>query len=261
MREDRSAGAARGSEPGANSAALAPFGVALLACFGGDETCTLLLRRDDGLTVPLPVRHFFRPPAEFSATEQLALASCHGRVLDVGAGTGGHALVLQGRGMEVEAVDISREAAEIMLRRGVRGVSCADVYSVHGHRFDTVLLLGHSVGMAGNLTGLERLLSHLRSLLLPGGQVLLDSLDVTCDASQHEYHEANRRAGRYVGEIPIQFEYAGQVGPFITWLHVDSRTLARLAEVAGLDCTVLLDAGQGEYLAKITERHQRDAQQ
>jgi hypothetical protein len=83
--------------------ALAPFGRALRAFFQGDAAATLLIRRDDGLVAQLPVRHFFRPPGEFTDIERRALDSCRGRVLDTGAGTGIHSLVLQERGLAVEA--------------------------------------------------------------------------------------------------------------------------------------------------------------
>jgi hypothetical protein len=103
--------------------------------------------------------------------------------------------------------------------------------------------------MAGDLAGLDRLLAHLCGLLDEGGELLLDSLDVTADPAHHAYHEANRQAGRYVGEVRMQLEFAGVAGPSSSWLHVDARTLAEHAAPAGLSCQVLLDAGHGEYLA------------
>ena len=44
----------------------------------------------------------------------------HGKVLDVGAGVGSHALVLQQRGLDVTAMDISASAVTIMKQRGLK---------------------------------------------------------------------------------------------------------------------------------------------
>ena len=62
---------------------------------------------------------------------------------------------------------------------------------------------------------------------------MFDSLDVrrTDDAQHLAYQEANRKAGRYFGEIRIQFEYKGKPGPLFGWLHVDPQTLADRAGV------------------------------
>jgi 2-polyprenyl-3-methyl-5-hydroxy-6-metoxy-1,4-benzoquinol methylase len=87
--------------------ALRPFGLALVDYLNGDTSATLTIRRDDGFEAPLPVSHFFRTPNEFEPLEVAALERCSGRVLDIGAGTGLHALHLQSRGLPVTAIDIS----------------------------------------------------------------------------------------------------------------------------------------------------------
>ena len=57
--------------------------------------------------------------------------------------------------------------------------------------------------MVQTLCGLDRFLRHARQLIKPNGQLILDSLDVrrTMDPKHLAYQEANRRAGRYFGEI------------------------------------------------------------
>lgn len=59
-----------------NAEAMSPFGAALSAFFGGEQDAELLLCRDDGLVVPLPMTAFFRAPGEFSEIEAAALDAC-----------------------------------------------------------------------------------------------------------------------------------------------------------------------------------------
>ena len=221
----------------------------------------MTVRRDDGLEYALPVGHFFRAPAEFTSLENAALARCRGRVLDIGAGSGLHSLALQERGFAVTALEISPEAVAVMARRGVRDARCADIFQFDGGPFDTLLMLGHGIGITGDLAGLERFLALARRLLAPGGRLLLDSNDVrrTDDPRHLAYHEANRRAGRYVGEIRIQLEFAGRSGPYCGWLHVDPETLAARAARAGWSCEILLEEPAWGYLAALRNRNGESA--
>jgi len=78
------------------------------------------------------------------------------------------------RGLSVTAIDICPDAVEIMKCRGVTDARCVNVYKFDGNRFDTLLMLGHGIGMAETIAGLDRYLLHARTLLNDGGQVLLE---------------------------------------------------------------------------------------
>jgi SAM-dependent methyltransferase len=233
---------------------MAPHGAAIIAYLQGDSDAQLVIRRDDGFETLLPVDHFFRPPSEFSPIERAALDRCAGSVLDVGAGTGLHSLVLQAGGTNVTAIDICAPVVEVMKRRGVLNARCADVLRCDDGPFDTILLLGHGVGIFENLQGLGEFLVHARDLLEVNGQLLLHSMDVrqTQDEVHLAYHEANRQAGRYIGETRIQLEYAGECGPYCGWLHVDAETLRVEAQQFEWECDVVAEQEGGEYLAKLT---------
>jgi hypothetical protein len=233
-----------------------PYGAALRSYFDGNTGAALILHRDDGLEVQLPVSHFFRDASAFTPIEEAALAHCSGHVLDVGAGTGLHSIVLQQKGLRVTAIDISPETVEIMAQRGVQNVHCAQLFEYQGGPFDTVLMMGHGIGMVETLTGLERFLAHARGWLSGERQVLLESLDVrvTDDPQNLAYHEANRRAGRYIGEVRMHLEYQGQKGPPYGWLQVDAETLNQRAAKAGWNCEVILTVDSGDYLARLTKK-------
>jgi SAM-dependent methyltransferase len=234
--------------------AMEPYGLALTNFFGGERSATLIIRRDDGYADDLPVSHYFREPPEFSAIEEAALARCRGRVLDVGAGAGCHSLVLQDRGLPVTAVDVCPQAVDIMVQRGVREARVCDVFEYRGGPFDTVLMMDHGIGLVEHLSGLARFLGLAHQLVAPRGRILCDSMDVrsTDVPSDVAYQEANRRAGRYIGEIRTQLTYAGRSGPFFGWLQVDPQTLSEHAIRTGWLCRVFLWAESGDYLAQLT---------
>jgi len=230
--------------------------MALRAYFEGEATSELIIRRDDGLESPLPASLFFRDPSEFTPIDNAAMERCTGHVLDAGAGTGVHSLFLQRKGLPVTAIDISIQAVNIMKQRDLRDVHCADILEFQGGCFDTLLMIGHGIGMVETLAGLDMFLAHAGGLLSGEGQVLLDSLDVrvTDDPRNLAYHEANRQAGRYIGEIRMQFEYQGKKGPYCGWLHIDPKTLKEHAAKAGWNCDVIIKEDSGEYLARLRKR-------
>jgi SAM-dependent methyltransferase len=235
--------------------AMTPHGLALKAYFEGQMTAEITVRRDDGFEASLPAKHFFRSAAEFSPLETAALRLCRGHILDIGAGSGIHSLALQSEGLTVTAIDISPEAVEIMIRRGVKDTQQADMLSYPGGPFDTLLMLGHGIGITGNLVGLDKFLLHAHNLVTSDGQILLDSLDVSRshDEQNLSYHKANQQAGRYIGETRIQMEYLGIKGPFFGWLHIDCQTLSKHASKAGWICEVILEEESGEYLARLVQ--------
>jgi SAM-dependent methyltransferase len=230
------------------------YGQALLDFHQGAMSATITVLRDDGYASPLPAAVFFRKPSEFSGIERAALSLCKGKVLDIGAGTGIHTLALQAQGLPVTAIDISPQAVEIMSQHGVQDVRRVDLFDFHEERFDTLLMMLHGIGMVETLPGLDRFLSHAKQLASPGGQVIFDSLDVrhTDDPLHLAYQEANRKAGRYFGEIRMRFEYQNQKGPLFGWLHVDAETLADHAGQAGWECRILHPREDGNYLAQLS---------
>ncbi len=111
-----------------NANAMGPHGAALLAYFRGDTQAELVIRRDDGLEDRLSVSHFFRQPEQFFPIEVTALDCCRGHVLDIGAGTGLHGLVLQSRGHAVTAIDVSSQAVSVMKETRRSRRRCADIF-------------------------------------------------------------------------------------------------------------------------------------
>ncbi|MBQ5509709.1 MAG: SAM-dependent methyltransferase, partial [Prevotella sp.] len=60
----------------------------------------------------IPVKTLFREEDEMPEIERKALGMVKGKTLDVGAGAGCHSLILQKRGVDVTAIDISPLSVE-----------------------------------------------------------------------------------------------------------------------------------------------------
>ena len=230
-----------------------PYGIALKDFYKGDKNAKIVFHRDDGLKEEGPLIFYFRGKNDFTLIEIQAYKLCQGRILDIGAGVGPHSLALQKEGFDVLAIDISPQACEIMKKRGVLNVMCSTVYDLKDVTFDTILLMGRSIGFVENLPGLKMFLNYCKDLLNPGGIILLDSIDVqqTTNPIHLAYQKGNLKLGCYIGEIRLQIEYKGQLGEKFQILHVDPLTLTNSANEVGLSCDILLKEKNGAYLAKI----------
>ncbi len=235
-----------------NPEAMRPYGLCLLDYFEGNKSAAMSIIRDDGFVASLPASGFFRDPREFEI-EKAALDLASGRVLDAGAGTGIHSKYLQDQGLSVCAVDLLPETVHIMRKRGVLDVRQADITSFKGEKFDTVIMMGHGIGVVEDLSGLSRFLDSAKGLLAPEGQILLTSVDVRCSKEPKDisYQEKISRAGRYFGEIRMQIKYGDIVGSLCGWLQVDIQTLTGHARQFGWDCREIFQQDDGNYLARL----------
>ncbi|WP_431293812.1 class I SAM-dependent methyltransferase [Pedobacter sp. P26] len=100
------------------------FGKALTDIYRTGEADTLWLHNSYGEPEEMPLEFFFRDDEEMPVLELQALHLCSGKVLDIGAGVGSHALLLQAFNMDVTAIDISEAAVNIMKDRGVKKHLC-----------------------------------------------------------------------------------------------------------------------------------------
>lgn len=202
----------------------------------------------------MPVAHLFRSYHEMPPLEQRALNEARGKVLDVGAGAGCHALALQERGFDVTAVDISPLSCETMKERGVANVECVNIFNQRfQERFDTLLLLMNGTGIAGKLSRLPQLLSRLKQLMNPSAQILIDSSDL-----RYVYEDENGVLdvdldGAYYGEVDYQMTYRNIIGKRFDWLYADSVVLAECCRQCGLKCEILAQGNHYDYLARIVQ--------
>lgn len=224
-----------------------PLAAALLDHLEHGRPVELSATRAEGFSYPIDTSEFFSLEASTAALDRLALENARGRVLDIGAGAGRHALALQQRGLEVVALDVSPVCVDVARRRGVRHAICGDVFALDAlelGRFDTILLLMQSIGIAGSRLGVERLLEQLRGALQPGGQLLLDSSPLRIDDEDEPPQEP--------GEVEVRFDYRNLRGRPFPWIYLAEPELEAIARALGWGFEVLeRQLPDGEYLARL----------
>jgi len=234
---------------------MTPYGRALLSYHWTGFDSSFVLRRDDGFVATISAANFF-DDSLFPELEQRALDSCHGRVLDIGAGAGRHALALQRRGLEVCAIDILPEAVFVMRERGVREALPHDVMTMEGRTFDCLLMLMNGIGMVGTPSELDRFLAHAAHLVNESGCLLCDSIDVskTTDPVHVRYREKNVRKNRYPGQQFYSMSYENETSALFPWLHLDFVTLEAHAKNNQWAAELIFSGEDGHYLAKLTKQ-------
>ena len=184
--------------------------------------------------------------------ERKALDMANGKTLDVGAGSGCHSLVLQGKGIDVTAIDISPLSVETMKDRGVKKVIEQDFFALKG-QYDTVLMLMNGIGIVGTLERLPRFFSQLGEILAPGGQLLCDSSDISyVFEDENGMIDIPNEMG-YYGEHSFRMQYKDTIGEPFDWLYIDADTLKEKAAKNGYAVEVVAEGEHYDYLARITK--------
>jgi SAM-dependent methyltransferase len=200
----------------------------------------------------LPLPYLFRSYKQMPAIEQKALQEAKGTILDIGAGAGSHALYLQEQQKDVTAIDISKGAVMTCKNRGLQKAAQRDIWGLTNQKFDTLLVLMNGAGICGSLKRLGPFLDHLKKLLTAKGQILIDSSDLIYlfENEKGEFWIDSEAA--YYGEVSFQMAYKNQKTAPFDWLYVDFNTLKRCANFNGLQCELLLEGDNYDYLAKLT---------
>lgn len=222
------------------------FGNALADYYRKGATDTLWLHNSYDEPEEMPVEIFFRSLDELPELERLALDLCKGNVLDVGAGVGSHTLLLQERGMDVTAIDISPAAVQIMKQRGVKRAIEQDILTLTT-KYDTLLFLMNGIGLTGTLAGLTSFLAQAKQMINADGQLIFDSSNIS-----YLYEGLSKPSNKYFGEISYRYEYKQQKGKWFDWLYVDQQTLTEISQQQGWYCEIIFDDGEDQYLASLS---------
>ena len=227
------------------------FGKALLDFQNGNysEDITTSTNISDEDVLPLP--YLFRDYKDMPKLEQKALKLSKGSVLDVGCGSGSHSIYLQKKVFKVKAIDISKGAIEVSKQRGVLRADILNILD-EAETFDTILLLMNGTGIFQELTQVSKYLSHLKSLLNPNGQILIDSSDIKYMYEDEDGGYWMDMNSSYYGELDYFLSYKGEKEAPMKWLYLDFETLKLACETLGLRCELVFEGAHFDYLAKLS---------
>ncbi|HKJ43404.1 MAG TPA: class I SAM-dependent methyltransferase [Sunxiuqinia sp.] len=197
--------------------------------------------------------YFFRTYQQMPVLEQKAIGMAQGKILDVGACAGCHSIYLQEKGFDVAALERSSLCCKVMKDRGIRNTLNLDLFQFEDEKFDSILLLMNGTGIAGTLTGLDRLFKKLSELLTPAGQILIDSSDLIFLYTEEDGSAViDLNTENYYGELVFQTEYKQQKGKSFPWLYVDIELLTEYATKHNLKVKHIFKGDHFDYLACIT---------
>lgn len=224
--------------------AWAPLDAAVRAYLEGRADARVSVVTDVAGAEDFPVALLFREPAAFDAVDRTALEACRGRVLDIGAGVGALAGPLAEAGRSVTALEVLPAAVQALRARGVTDVRRGGVEVLAPQEgFDTALALMNGTGLVGSLDELAAWLDRVARALRPGGALLLDSTDPRGWGDPDD--------GRYPGEVHMRLSFDGVEGAPFPYLYADPDAVLDAARRAGLSGSIVLDAGEGRFLARL----------
>ena len=227
-----------------------PLAAALLDHHRSGRPRRVEATRADGVCFEIETEEYFTLSGQLGELDACAMERCSGRVLDVGAGAGRHALALQERGCEVVAIDLSPLCVALCETRGVRDARTFDVLALGPEaplgQFDTIFFGMQTIGVAGGVRTLGKMLARLRSSLLPGGCIIADS-----SALREAWDGQIADTSPTRGEIVLSTRYRGWRGEPFPWLYLAEKDLCVVAEGAGFEVEHLGSVPSGEYLVAL----------
>lgn len=201
----------------------------------------------------IPVKQLFRSMQAMPLLERTALQVANGHILDVGAGSGCHALALQEMGKDVCAIDISPLSVDVMKKRGVKDCRLINLFDeTFTESFDTILMLMNGSGIIGRLSNMPAFFQRMKRVLRPNGCILMDSSDLRYLFEEEDGSMLIDLAGDYYGEIDFQMQYKEIKGEPFDWLYVDFQTLSLYASECGFKAELVKEGKHYDYLAKLS---------
>ena len=226
------------------------IGAALLDFYNNNYSTDIIVKSSITSDDIIPVPYLFRSEEELPDIEKKALEFCKGSVLDVGAGSGCHSILLQQKKINVAAIDTSEGAVEVMKARGLNAEKNNFFDSIGN--YDTLLFLMNGIGISGTIEGLKSFLLKAKSLMNDGGQILLNSSDISYMFKEEDGYMWVNLKTSYYGEVVYQMEYKNLVSEKFNWLFVDFSTLEAIASEFGFKAKIVLEGESNDYLAQLT---------
>ncbi|ACV48205.1 MULTISPECIES: class I SAM-dependent methyltransferase [Halomicrobium] len=192
------------------------FGRAIRDHHRGERTAPLLVRDGDD-TEHHPIEAFYFEPFDGEGHGEWLESWLDGPLLDLGAGTGRHALYFQER-FETVAIDPSDALVETMRERGVEDPRRGDMFALPDRferdRFQSALAIGTQICLAGSMDGLRQFLADLAHVTTADATAVVHSYDPAADGVEELVgYRADPTPG--LAHRVMTFEYEGETSEIL----------------------------------------------
>ncbi len=209
------------------------FGDALVSYINGNRN-KFYFEDKKGKKYEQSISSYIDKKRSFTKLERKIIFLSHGKILDIGCGTGSFISALMKRG-KVLGIDISSNMIKICKSRGINNVKIKDIFGFKSkNKFDTIVLLDENIGLAGTVKNTKKLLKKLSSLLSSKGQILANVEEVA--------------GNYYIWEARALWN--GKYGPWFKWIKFNSSFLIKLCQKQGLKAEVV-SKDKKRYIIKI----------
>ena len=226
-----------------------PIGKAIIDFSETGKSIDIIVKSDICDDDIIPSEYLFRSFEEMPEIEQVALKKCSGKILDVGAAAGIHAKYLIENKLSVDCIDISPLSISYLKSIGLSAENI-NFFDYQAKTYDTILMLMNGIGIAGQLSNLERTLQKAYSLLNSDGRLICDSSDI-----KYLYQDDNGAmwvdlSTEYYGNFKFQMIYDEHTSDWFDWLYVDFDKLKTAAEKIGFSVNKIFDEND-HYLVEL----------
>jgi SAM-dependent methyltransferase len=204
-----------------------------------------ITERNDGFIEAEDPRIWFSKYDQWLDVEKKAIGYVKGRtVLDIGCGTGRHALYLQKeRGFDVLGIDPSPLAIKICKLQGLKKAKVQSItqFAVNAVRrnysFDTVLMLGNNFGLFESFRRARWLLRRFHKMTSDDASIIAQSIDPYKKTQEHahrRYYNMNRTKGWMPGQTRMRLRYKSYKGRWFDYLFVSKREMENIVSGTGV---------------------------
>jgi 2-polyprenyl-3-methyl-5-hydroxy-6-metoxy-1,4-benzoquinol methylase len=231
------------------------FGMAMLDFITNNGPQNLITETNISEPDEMSVAYLFRNYEQMPPLEKKALALVHGSVLDIGCGAGSHLLYLQNeKKLEVKGIDSSKKAVETCNKRGLQNIENVNIFDFEtNQKFDTIILLMNGIGVCGKLEKIDLFLQKLNRFLNNNGQILIDSSNIIYMFDEEDATKIVSNQKEYYGDLEFTITYKNQTESF-DWLFLDFDTLSKAANANHLNCELVFEGENFDYLAKLSKK-------
>src|SRR5215210_202107 len=187
------------------------------------------------------------------------------RVLDIGCGTGRHALYLQKeKGFDVFGIDTSPLAIRVCKLQGLKKARVQSIIEftlthtkrVRNYSFDTILMLGNNFGLFESFTRARWLLQKFDKMTCNDASIIAQSMDPykTNERAHLMYHQLNRIKGLMPRQIRMRVRYKNYKSRWYDYLLVSKQEMQNIVSGTGWKIERFLDStdAPGVYIVIIS---------